>query len=502
MTLIDQRILIDAPPHIVWDFIADPAKITRWHTAYRSISVLTTQQTGLGTRRRCTMADGSKDTIEEITAWVEGLGYEYTLIEGGPYSSFRGRLRLTAGPDGTTVQWTVTYRPRGLFRGVSNLISGRRQMQAMMAEALRRLRRQVDELGLRMDADYRQRVSMRGRLNHSERLEYQRRHAQAPTPSEALAPVSEPMAPGPAPAIPPAGPGPIARPAAELPLPPQIRPPAPAVPLSPTPAPSFVDDLLRQEDAAAHAQAEPAADVSAPQVLRDVLAVFESPPALEDLPGAPTFTVTLAQDNTPVRLPPRPVVTPQSEPLIAAPEPLPAPPVPDHSLPTPPRGIPAVRVPGEAEPVSTDAVLPHEPAIPAGPSPEPAGPLLPVDRASAPTPPRGIPSVPPPSIAAQSRPPVPRQERPDLPPPTPATDTGELSIWEVFGIRRPSERDAEALQELISSVSNEPQPRRARKAHRLRWARRSVSVRRLQIAIGLRARLARQHARLRHFRAR
>ncbi|MCD4685134.1 MAG: SRPBCC family protein, partial [Anaerolineae bacterium] len=43
MTLIDQRVVIDAPPHIVWDFISDPAQIKRWHTGYRNISVLTTQ---------------------------------------------------------------------------------------------------------------------------------------------------------------------------------------------------------------------------------------------------------------------------------------------------------------------------------------------------------------------------------------------------------------------------------------------------------------------------
>ena len=53
VTLIDQRILIDAPPQIIWEFISDPYKLADWHAGYTSVSVLTTQQTGLGTRRRC-----------------------------------------------------------------------------------------------------------------------------------------------------------------------------------------------------------------------------------------------------------------------------------------------------------------------------------------------------------------------------------------------------------------------------------------------------------------
>jgi len=76
------------------------------------------QQTGQGTRRRCTPATGGKDFIEEITAWVDGLGYEYRVVEGGPYRSFQGRFRLQPGPDGTSVQWTVWYRPKGILGAI------------------------------------------------------------------------------------------------------------------------------------------------------------------------------------------------------------------------------------------------------------------------------------------------------------------------------------------------------------------------------------------------
>jgi len=42
--LIDQRILIDAPPDAVWQVISDQSQLVRWHAGYTSVSVLTTQQ--------------------------------------------------------------------------------------------------------------------------------------------------------------------------------------------------------------------------------------------------------------------------------------------------------------------------------------------------------------------------------------------------------------------------------------------------------------------------
>ncbi len=41
---------------------------------------------------------------------------------------------------------------------------------------------------------------------------------------------------------------------------------------------------------------------------------------------------------------------------------------------------------------------------------------------------------------------------PGLPPPTPKTDTGEVSIWEIFGTKRPSDMDSEALDNLVREV--------------------------------------------------
>lgn len=472
MTLIDQRILIDAPPQVVWEYISDPNHVRRWHTGYRAISVLTTQQFGLGTRRRCTPTTGGKDVIEEITAWVDGLGYEYTQIEGGTFRAMRARIRLQAGPDGTTVQWTVTYKPRGITGMLRDIFGGKSDMQSMMASSLRQLRRQIDELGLRMDAEYRQRVSMRGRLNHDERQQYALRHAadedHVPVAAEGDVPSAAAEVPA---SMPPADDVRADLPAAPIPVPDQIAPPAPPAAV-PEPdvvddEPSFVGDLLRD-----------AAPGEAPQ---EAGMLPSGPP----IPPRPIPEVSPLYSKAPTRpLDPNKGTRPADDAAPEQDEPEAAVPAPDlHSHPTPPRGIPSVRAQTTMEPVSSE----HAERA----SPPPARPVPPPEASLAPTPPHGIQSIQRPAASA------PPARRANVPPPTPKADTGEISIWEVFGTPRPSEQDASALRDLIQSVTAKET---AEFRRRRRWAKRPARVRYLQAVTGLRARFRLQQTRVRHTR--
>ncbi len=423
MTLIDQRILVDAPPQVVWDYVSDPDKIPLWHTGYRKISVLTTQRTGLGTRRRCTLVGSDKDIIEEISAWVDGLGYEYVLIEGGPYRSMRARVRLQAVPDGTTVQWTILYTPKGLLGFLKNLLGGRRQAQRMMAESLRQLRRQVDELGLRMDAEYRRRVAMRERLDANQRAQYQPRHATGET-SEAA---SVPEAPAPAAAP-------------ETPAPASPAPPVtPPVPSAAPAEPSFVQDLVGGgklsdgvDSHVADTQPKPPAGWKEALAKQGITPPQSTMPTPQSVPVVPESAQPGAPDIS--KAPTRPLPSrPEAEVEVPS-----APAEPDYRRPTPPRGIPAVRRQVITTPVDPNTPLPAEPSRPV-----------------------------------------------HLPPPTSPRDTGEVSIWEVFGVTPPSAQDEGALEDLIASVS-------ARKlAHRRRQARTKCPphVRHAELRVGLRLRL-------------
>ena len=480
MTLIDQRILIDAPPHLVWEYVSDPDKLARWHAGYSSVSVLTTQRTGTGTRRRCARTGGGKDIIEEITAWVDGLGYEYVLVEGGAYRSLQGRIRLQAGPDGTSVQWTMSYEPKGIFGALRDRFGGKGQEMAMMATSLRQLRRQIDELGQRMDESYRAKVSIQDRLNADERAQYQRRH---PAPSEIeVSEVEAEAVPEPAgeavserpPAPPPEHIAPPAETSADAqdtesidsaPAEPVTAPTEPALPVSgdegpAIPEPSFVTDLTVEpgDDDYSHAadtQPKP------PEGLREV------PTAQPDEStgdGAPGDRIDAAE---------RPVAETVTEPAEELRSPF-ARPVDDVPLPPPPEHI-------------------------APPAPAPVTPIEEEPDYRRPTPARGIPSVIP-AMPQDAPPPVDVEHMTEeqrraagLPPQTPKTDTGEISIWDVFGVPRPSKQDEAALQDLIKSVYE----KEAALEKGQQRQKRPAYVRRLPVVLGLRLRLALQAVRVR-----
>jgi uncharacterized protein YndB with AHSA1/START domain len=464
VALIDQRILIDAPPQVIWEYISDPDRLTRWHAGYSGVSVLSTQRVGTGTRRRCTPAGGGKDVIEEITAWVDGLGYEYNLLEGGPYRSFQGRLRLQAGPDGTTVQWTISYHPKGLLGLIQNQLRGRRRLAQTMADSLRQLRRQIDMLGVRMDDTQRAKAGIQSRLDANERAQYQRRYAPPPG-FETVEPVEA---------------------EAEIrPIEEQPPAPAPVTPEVPMPAvPSFVADLTEE---AGEPDYSHAADTKPrpPEGLREAIAAQQAAAPIQETSEShePAETSADTLPAPPERItPPEPArevlpvqppdltpaeVQPPVQPEAAAPEPQPRPVEPEHRRPTPSHGIPVVR------PAVTEA-RPDEPEeTPAGPPREEARPE-PVPGETAPA----------------------GDQRAGMPPQTPVHDTGEISIWEVFGVQRPSEQDTETLEALIQSVQKKKRMVAKRRA-RPRSTKRPTRVRRLDTVIGLRVWLALRAARIR-----
>ncbi len=499
MTLIDQRILIDAPLHVVWKMLIDPRELRGWHAGYTSVSILTTHETGEGVRRRCGLSATGKDVFEEITVWVEGLGYEYRVVEGGPWRSLTGRFRLQAMPDGTSVQWVIAYQPKGVIGLVRDRFGGRRAMTEMMSASLAELRRRVNAMGVRMDDSYRERVGIRGRLDASERAHYQRRYPSAHDTGEGQAPVSAPAA-------------------------------VPSVPL--TPVPSFVADLTDGESG------QPDTKPRKPSGLAEAidLAQKAQAPVIESPAAAPLLhEPPISPEDTP-RHGVQPVVTADSAPAPAAsplpyssnaadfarpesaPEVVPSAPVSPaparvsispaladdedildfHRQATPPRGMPAVRVetaatedtPPEPEWVAPPDVVPPPEIVPPpsyrSEAPQPAAPIS-----------AARPAVPPPAEVG------PVERAPARPPQTPKSDTGEMSIWEVFGVPRPSEQDAEALNTLIRTTQTRERAgltsrdaqgsirRVFRRPRRVRTLRRNRA--------GLRWRLALQKARIRLF---
>lgn len=167
MNLIDHRILIPTSPERVWHFVGDLKRNPEWQANCRSLSMLTsTPKPQAGTRLRITPERG-REFVIEITAWYDRFGYEYTVVEGAGFKENKGTFRLQEVPEGTIVQWTFSYKP-GLFgggsgrnqesliidslRGLYKLITKSKEVETFQAKSLMR-----DDPGVEARASYRPR---------------------------------------------------------------------------------------------------------------------------------------------------------------------------------------------------------------------------------------------------------------------------------------------------------------------------------------------------------
>jgi uncharacterized membrane protein len=421
VSLIDQRILIVAPVEAVWTYVSDPALMSKWNKNCKQISVLTTRTAGVGTRRRCVGVDG-RAVVEETTAYFENIGYEYHVVDG-PYRDFRGRFRLQAIPEGTIVNWTVEYHLRGVLPGVRNALSFRRHYEDMMADSLRQLRRLVEASGIQLDPEKHARYAMQdgpsAEARASRSPELTRPAGSATKGQRAMKAVSVgeddlPEMPG-----------------ADFAPPTIVRTPPPPPEAIPTAEPpvalSDTAEILVPAGEEKH-DTKP----RAPQGLRETLARQAemdryAPPDESDLERAataPTVPVSLVAPP-----PEAPVVQEtQTVPLQASP---------------PPRLDMPSSLPEPWEPF-------HEPLRSLEDTDTSAG------------------------RAAASQASEPQAIKP---PPTDKRDTGEISIWDVFGIERPSERAQAELEAVIASLQPESSPKGPGFAFRPSGSSRSLPAR-------------------------
>ncbi|MBO9309730.1 MAG: SRPBCC family protein [Chloroflexi bacterium] len=401
MPLIDQRILIAASAETIWTYLTRPEHVTRWHLGCKQLSILTTRAQGVGVRRRCTDERG-RSTVEEITAWLENIGYEYKIVDG-PYRAFRARFRLQPAPEGTLVNWVVEYRRRGIFSGLRELLGERRRTENLMAESLRNLRKLVERSGARLDPERQARVAMRPAPDAAARAA---RGAQVTRAQAVSTPPRAPIVIG------------------------DDDLPEPAMPTrihQPVTEPSFVTKL----SAAEHAPADPAADTK-PRKPKGLAEALQATTVHRDT----THKDTARKDEP-----------------------------------------------------TWDAAARTVPISLVAPKPPPAGPTQALE--STPPRPHTLPEVPPTPPQGSPLPKPSARERDTKPKPTTLYDTGEVSIWEVFGIPRPSEQMRTDLHEIVASLiaPSAPEPP---VAHRnALWRKRRVPVRPSpSVASAGRARLA------------
>ncbi len=180
MTIIDHRILIPAAPDVVWDYISDITHNPDWQVDCHDVIFLTSRREGPGVRWRYAAPNGHEYVVA-VTAWYNGLGYEYYFVDGVPYRENKGRIRLQEIPEGTIVQWTFTYELSGIFGGMRNALGVSRQVDHTIAESLKTLWQKVKQSGAAA-RPHEAKSLMRDAPNVDARSAYQPRHPTSVEP--------------------------------------------------------------------------------------------------------------------------------------------------------------------------------------------------------------------------------------------------------------------------------------------------------------------------------
>jgi len=197
MTILDHRILIPKSPEKIWEFLSNLSQNSAWQVDCKSVSILTPNHSGAGMRWRYTTHSG-RSYVAEVTAWYDGLGYEYMIVDGAPFSENKGRIRLQEIAEGTVVQWTFTYETSGVLAGVRNAVGLKRQFESTMVDSLKNLWKVLQKV---MPEDKPREVKslMRDAPDYESRTQYRPRHPSLkqepeaqPIPESSVSKIVEP----------------------------------------------------------------------------------------------------------------------------------------------------------------------------------------------------------------------------------------------------------------------------------------------------------------------
>ena len=186
MNELDQTILIAAAPDAVWAYVSDLNQNPAWQSDCQSVVFLSKQRSGKGTRWRYRDLSGKEFELE-ITAWYDGLGYEYRYLDGRA----RGRIRLHEIAEGTTIQWTLSYETQGRLGGMRNALGLKRNYRRYMDDSLLALQVTVRR-SVGNDNSFQARSLMRDSLAYEARVNYRPRHP-SPVSDGASAPPPPPI---------------------------------------------------------------------------------------------------------------------------------------------------------------------------------------------------------------------------------------------------------------------------------------------------------------------
>jgi uncharacterized membrane protein len=143
---IEEKITVDAPRHLVWEHVTEPANypvfmdgLTRWE-------VDGDRHTGLGARYRMLIRVGAAEVggLIEIVEWQPESDMAWSSVTGVDQ---RGRWRLREQPDGSTrVIFRFAYGVRGVaLTGVLAEHVAARPLRRRFKQSMRNVKAAVEE---------------------------------------------------------------------------------------------------------------------------------------------------------------------------------------------------------------------------------------------------------------------------------------------------------------------------------------------------------------------
>jgi ligand-binding SRPBCC domain-containing protein len=109
MRLLEERVEIKAPAHLVWEVLADFGGVAEWAPYMRTCHLIGDQTTGIGMRRGMRHAWGFRFE-EVVTQWHESKGFAFDVLKA-PFPMKDVKEVWVLGPeDGhTVVETQVRY---------------------------------------------------------------------------------------------------------------------------------------------------------------------------------------------------------------------------------------------------------------------------------------------------------------------------------------------------------------------------------------------------------
>jgi len=152
MRLLEERVEIKAPAHLVWDVLADFGGVSDWAPYMRRSELIGEQRSGVGMRRGMRHAWGFRFE-EVVTQWHDGKGFAFDVLKAPfPMRDVKEVWVLAPENSHTAVETQVRYGTHlGFLGALADWLLVRFVVRREMRAGLRGLKEFTEQAAGRTD---------------------------------------------------------------------------------------------------------------------------------------------------------------------------------------------------------------------------------------------------------------------------------------------------------------------------------------------------------------